>query len=78
MADWYICDNCKIAFALFDGTEKRCSPCGESGGEITSREQMKEGVEAGAYHNIDLRTAKRSKKGRVRAPVVGVIFRPIF
>ena len=62
MTDWYICNNCKIAFALFDGTEKRCSSCGKSGGEIISREQMKEGVEAGTYHNIDLRTGKRSKK----------------
>ena len=62
MTDWYICNSCKIAFALFERTARTCSSCGGSGGEIITREQMKEGVEAGTYRKIDVRTGKPSKK----------------
>jgi hypothetical protein len=66
MTNWYICNNCKIAFALFDGTEKRCSTCGGSGGEIISREQMKAGVEAGAYHISICELGSDPRRSRVR------------
>lgn len=66
MVDWYSCHKCKRAFALLPGSEKRCSSCGGTNGEIVSQQHVREGVDAGAYFNIDSRTGKRSKKKKPR------------
>jgi len=62
MTDWFSCNNCKRAFALPGEIGKKCPSCGGTNGEVLTREQMKRGVEAGAYFSIDLRTGKSSKR----------------
>jgi Zn finger protein HypA/HybF involved in hydrogenase expression len=62
MTDWFSCNDCKRAFRLLDDKGTKCPSCGGSNGELLTREQMKKGVEAGAYLSIDLRTGKGSKK----------------
>jgi hypothetical protein len=66
MTDWFRCNSCKRLFALIHGPTKTCPSCGGSSGETVSGEHVGEGVEAGAYFNIDPRTGKRSKKKKPR------------
>ena len=65
MTDWFSCSNCKRAFALLHDRSGKC-PSRGGRGEVLTREQMKKGVEAGAYFSIDLTTGNRSTKRKRR------------
>ena len=62
MTDWFSCNDCNRAFSLLNDKGPKCPSCGSSNGELLTREQMKKGVDAGAYFTIDLTTGKGSKK----------------
>jgi rRNA maturation endonuclease Nob1 len=61
MSNWFGCNDCKRAFRLLGDEGKGCPSCGGSNGEALTREQMKKGVDAGAYLSIDLTTGKKPR-----------------
>ena len=52
------------SIAIIDGADQQCLSCGSTDGEILSPERVKEGFDAGAYHNFDLATGGPAKRKR--------------
>jgi hypothetical protein len=62
----YRCITCHLVYPIADDAERRCTICGDTNGEIITDAHLKEGFEAGAYFNIDLRTGGRAKAKKRR------------
>jgi len=61
VADWLSCSSCQTLSMMSDPTvDKACPVCGRMR-HVVSHEQVKQGMEAGAYFNIDPATGKRKK-----------------
>ena len=58
------CFDCKKVFVTGNKAETECPSCGSANGRIATGNRIKEGLESGAYWNIDPRTGKRQKKKR--------------
>ena len=58
----YICFSCSKVTPLVNEDTKKCPRCGSSNGEVISNERVKEGMDSGAFFNIDPKTGKRAKK----------------
>jgi rRNA maturation endonuclease Nob1 len=59
----YQCFTCQRVFVLPEGVGK-CPSCGGSNGQVISNEQVIEGMEKGAFWNIDPQTGNRTKNTR--------------
>jgi predicted nucleic acid-binding Zn-ribbon protein len=67
MTDWHRCRKCGQLAAILDPqVAAECGACGSKDAEIVPADQVKKGLEAGAYYNIDPRTGGRAKKKRKR------------
>ena len=58
----YECFDCKKVTLLMWGDVTTCPSCGSSNGQIIDKKKVDEGLEAGAYFNIDPKTGKPAKK----------------
>jgi hypothetical protein len=61
MTDSIHCFKCKKVFGV---SGDKCPSCGGTNIELLSPERVREGMESGAYFNIDLRTGERAKPKR--------------
>jgi ribosomal protein L40E len=59
------CFACRRVSAMLPDDTTKCPNCGSTNGQLISKERLKEGVDAGAFWNIDPNTggpAKRKKR----------------
>ena len=66
MTQYYNCFNCRKVVALFAADHTKCPSCGSTNGEVILHQRVEEGLSAGVFYNIDLRTGGRAKKKRQR------------
>jgi len=62
----YECFDCRRVSIFTGDARDKCEICGGSRIQLLSKERVKEGMESGAYYNIDLRTGGHAKKKRRR------------
>lgn len=58
---FFRCFACHKVAPLLDTAEKKCPLCSSLNGEVISAQRVREGLEAGAFFNIDPKTGQRAK-----------------
>lgn len=71
MMQFFECFACRKVLLLSDETKNVCPGCGSVNGQVIPFERVKQGLEAGAFYNIDPRTGKPARKKRSQREIRG-------